>query len=224
MVPVSGAVSLVHLARVSAGHVAEQLLAGRWVEVASQGPTEDGAVAEGSAPKALRQVVEHAPMAFAVLAALAVAVVVVSRVRARRSLSKRVVFVALPTETFDPSAEEIVRFAGLLLRCRRGTRGLSSRRTDSVRLRLSSLPGGRLIQSVEGPRRAESVLRLGGYAEVDLRTPESIDLGALSAIATSGALAGDDDNDAEIRDRSPDRRSSAEQSSDDHHQDVAVAG
>jgi hypothetical protein len=65
---------------------------------------------------------------------------------------------------------------------------------------------------------------MGGYAEVDLRTPESIDLGALSSIATSGGLAGDDENDADVRDRSSDRRSPTEPSSDDHEQDVAVAG
>lgn len=44
-----------------------------------------------------------------------------------------------------------------------------------------------MIQSLEGPRRAESVLRMGGYAEVDLRLPETMDLGALSSIATAAS-------------------------------------
>jgi hypothetical protein len=137
------------------------------------------------------------------MATLVVGVALLRRVQARRALATRVVFAALPTESFDPSPEEIVRFALLLLRCRRSARGFSSRRTDSVRLKLSSLPGGRMIQSLEGPRRAESVLRMGGYAEVDLRLPETMDLGALSSIAT--AASHDEPEEAEesrSRDRS----------------------
>jgi hypothetical protein len=201
MVPIPGVVSLAHLALASAGQMAEHVAQGRQADEASQGPTGAVPTAGESAPKALRLVLENAPLAFAVVVAMVVTVAVLSRWRSRKALANRVVFVALPTESFDPSPEEIVRFAGLLLRCRRGTRGFSSRRTDSVRLRLSSLPGGRLIQSVEGPRRAESVLRMGGFAEVDLRSPETIDLEALSAIATTGALDEDDDKDKDDRDR-----------------------
>lgn len=178
-------VSVVARSLVSAGHVAASVPTSAAAGVVSEAQSASGEVpGEEGAPKALHQVLEYAPWAIAVMVTLVVGVAVLRRVQARRALASRVVFAALPTESFDPSPEEIVRFAFLLLRCRRSSRGFSSRRTDSVRLKLSSLPGGRMIQSLEGPRRAESVLRMGGYAEVDLRLPETMDLGALSSIAT----------------------------------------
>ncbi len=93
----------------------------------------------------------------------------------------------LPTETFDPCLEEISRFAGLLVRTRRSVRGSRSRRTDAVRLRLVSLPGGRMLELLEGPGRAESVLRLGGFTEVELRPPETMDLAALADVGVGSS-------------------------------------
>lgn len=194
-------VSVAARSLVSAGHAA------------ASAPASAGAAGQEGAPKALRQVLEYVPWAIAVMATLVVGVAVLRRVQARRALATRVVFAALPTESFDPSPEEIVRFAFLLLRCRRSARGFSSRRTDSVRLKLSSLPGGRMIQSLEGPRRAESVLRMGGYAEVDLRLPETMDLGALSSIAT--AASHDEPEEPAEESRSRDR------SAPEHDQDSA---
>jgi len=144
-----------------------------------------------SAPKALRFVVEHAVLLLAAVLAVAVVMAVLDWRRTRRALAKRVMFAALPTETFDPSMEEIIRFGGLLARTRRVAVG--SRKTDAVWLRLTSLPGGRMLQMVEGPPRAESVLRLGGYAEVDLRRPETIDTAAMSAVRVSAADSASDD-------------------------------
>ncbi len=60
-----------------------------------------------------------------------------------------------------------------------------------------------MIQSLEGPRRAESVLRMGGYAEVDLRLPETMDLGALSSIST--VASHDEPEEPEEESRSRDR-------------------
>ena len=147
--------------------------------------------AKDSAPKALHFVVEHAVLVLAAVLAVAVVMAALDWRRTRRALARRVVFAALPTETFDPSMEEIIRFGGLLARTRRVAVG--SRRTDAVWLRLTSLPGGRMLQMVEGPPRAESVLRLGGYAEVDLRRPETIDTAAMSAVRVSAADAASDD-------------------------------
>lgn len=166
-----------------------------------------------SAPKALDFVVEHAVVIAAAACAVAVVTAYLGHRRTRRALSRRVTFAALPTETFDPSMEEIVRFGGLLARTRRVAIG--SRKTDAVWIRLTSLPGGRMLQLVEGPPRAESVLRLGGFAEVDLRRPETIDTAALSAVhvnaadhdkAGSGDALTTDDDDVEdeaddLRDR-----------------------
>lgn len=143
-----------------------------------------------SAPKALDFVVEHAVLIAAAACAIAVVAAYLGYRRTRRALARRVTFAALPTETFDPSMEEIVRFGGLLARTRRVAIG--SRKTDAVWIRLTSLPGGRMLQLVEGPPRAESVLRLGGFAEVDLRRPETIDTAALSAVQVSAADGADE--------------------------------
>ena len=149
-----------------------------------------------SAPKALDFVVEHAVLIAAAMAVVAMAAGYLGYRRTRRALARRVTFAALPTETFDPSMEEIVRFGGLLARTRRVAIG--SRKTDAVWIRLTSLPGGRMLQLVEGPPRAESVLRLGGFAEVDLRRPETIDTAALSAVLVSAA-DGVDEGKAELK-------------------------
>ena len=187
MMALAELLSLAASSLVSAGYVAVAAPAFVAAGVAGQAQGASGELGQESAPKALDQVVAYAPWVIAVIVTLVVGVAVARRVQARRALATRVVFAALPTESFDPNPEEIVRFAFLLLRCRRSSRGFSSRRTDSVRLKLSSLPGGRMIQSLEGPRRAESVLRMGGFAEVDLRLPETMDLGALSSISTVAA-------------------------------------
>lgn len=163
----------------------------RWIRDAAGDALGAAREIRNSAPEALRFVVEHALLVMAAALAIAVVAAVLDHRRTRRALAKRVTFAALPTETFDPSIEEIIRFGGLLARTRRVAIG--SRRTDAVWLRLTSLPGGRMLQMVEGPPRAESVLRLGGYAEVDLRRPETIDAKAMSAVqvATDGAAPGE---------------------------------
>lgn len=163
----------------------------RWIRDRAGGVRRTALAMKDSAPEALRFVVEHAVALLAAVLAVAVAMAVLDWRRTRRALAKRVMFAALPTETFDPSMEEIIRFGGLLGRTRRVAVG--SRKTDAVWLRLTSLPGGRMLQMVEGPPRAESVLRLGGYAEVDLRRPETIDTAAMSAVRVSAADGASDD-------------------------------
>lgn len=163
----------------------------QWIRDRAGGVRRTAVAAKDSAPKALHFVVEHAVLILAAVLAIAVVMAVLDWRRTRRALARRVVFAALPTETFDPSMEEIIRFGGLLARTRRVAVG--SRRTDAVWLRLTSLPGGRMLQMVEGPPRAESVLRLGGYAEVDLRRPETIDTAAMSAVRVSAADGASDD-------------------------------
>ena len=157
----------------------------RWLRDRTGGARRAALAMKDSAPEALRFVVEHAALVLAAAVAVAVAAMVLDWRRTRRALTKRVTFAALPTETFDPSMEEIVRFGGLLARTRRVAIG--SRKTDAVWIRLTSLPGGRMLQVVEGPPRAESVLRLGGFAEVDLRRPETIDTAAMSAVHVGAA-------------------------------------
>jgi hypothetical protein len=162
----------------------------RWIRDRAGDARRAAVALKDSAPKALRFMVEHAVLLLAAVLVVAVAAAVLDYRRTRRALARRVVFAALPTETFDPAMEEIVRFGGLLARTRRVAIG--SRKTDAVWVRLTSLPGGRMLQVVEGPPRAESVLRLGGFAEVDLRRPETIDTAAMSAVQVHAADHGDD--------------------------------
>lgn len=147
---------------------------------------------ESSAPKALRWGLEHA-VVFGVLAAVATMVTIAVRWwLTKRSLTRRVRYAMLPTETFDPSPEEIVRFASQLSRARRSVGSFGPRRSDSVRLHLVSAPGGRMLQLIEGPARAESVLRMGGLAEVELRPLDDVDVEALDALQLSPSAVEDE--------------------------------
>jgi hypothetical protein len=140
-----------------------------------------GRIAE-SAPQALRWSLEHAAEAGLAVGAMVGVTIVVRWLLTRRALIKRVRYAMLPTETFDPTSEEIVRFASQLSRARRSVGPLGSRCSDAVRLQLVSAPGGRMLQLIEGPARAESVLRIGGFAEVELRPLEDLDVDALGAL------------------------------------------
>jgi hypothetical protein len=127
-----------------------------------------------SAPKALRFLQARGGLIVLVLAALVVLAVVATRLQMRRELASRVKFAVIPTESFDPSAEEILRFAAGLSRTRRVVRRLGAGRTDAIRLRLVAVAGGRVVQLLEGPRRSLSILRNAGFDQVDLRPPEAV--------------------------------------------------
>lgn len=103
----------------------------------------------------------------------------------RRALraDRRVRLVLLPTETFDPRPEEVSRFSAQLSRARRTVLGSLDRPAQAVRIRLDSIANGQCVYRVEGSRRAESVLRLSGYAEVDVRPVEALEGAALAARA-----------------------------------------
>lgn len=148
---------------------------------------------ESSAPKALAWGLEHS-VRLAVL--VASATLVLSAVRwllTRRALSRRVRYAMLPTETFDPSPEEIVRSTSQLSRARRSLGPFGPRRCDAVRLKLVSAPGGRMLQLIEGPARAESVLRIGGFPEVELRPLETLDVESLDGLHLVASAVEDDD-------------------------------
>ena len=154
---------------------------------------------ERGAPKALHWGLEHA-VTLGVLAATAT--VVMSAVRwylTKRALARRVRYAMLPTETFDPSPEEIVRFTSQLSRARRSVGSFGPRRTDSVRLHLVSAPGGRMLQLIEGPVRAESVLRIGGFAEVELRPLDSLDVESLDALQLTASPVDDEGQEVDER-------------------------
>ncbi len=111
----------------------------------------------------------------AVVVAVVLAMMTWGRAKLRSSrLGQRSAVAMVPTRTFDPSLEEVLRFANQLVRTRPATRRLSPRSASAVRVRFMSIPGGGLVTEVEGPARSQSVVRLGCYAEVDLRPVEAL--------------------------------------------------
>jgi hypothetical protein len=126
------------------------------------------------------------------LAAIATAWVALCTLATRRALrpDRRVRLLALPTDTFDPTPEEVDRYAAQLARVRRTVRGRLDRPAHAVRLRLDSVAGGGCAYRIEGSAQAASILRLTGYAEVDLRPA-----GALDDIATPTPPAAPDGHD-----------------------------
>lgn len=107
----------------------------------------------------------------------------------RRALGRRgPVCQLLPTETFDPSTEEVVRFGGVLARVHRVSRALGARQATAVRIRLSS-EDGTLVYRLEGPARARSLLRSPGFAEVEALPIDDAD-GSTSAEATGRGMPG----------------------------------
>lgn len=150
---------------------------GRWFRTSAVSHQSVASGLTDSAPKALRFLQARGGLIVMVvlaLAALVVLAVVATRLKMRRELASRVSFAVIPTESFDPSAEEILRFAAGLSRTRRVVRRVGAGRTDAIRLRLVAVAGGQVVQLLEGPRRSLSILRNTGFDQVDLRPPESV--------------------------------------------------
>lgn len=101
------------------------------------------------------------------LIAVAVACVALRAARKRAMLRSRVRYAALPTLSFDPSAEEILRSAHALSRSRPVTSVLKPRSCQSIRIRLLTTSEGFTYQ-LEGPRFAESALRQSVMNQVEL--------------------------------------------------------
>ena len=99
-----------------------------------------------------------------------------------RALAGRQGLVLVPTESFDPNVEEILRFAAALAGCRAAR--LAPRWSRGVRVRLSSV-GGQLAYVVEGAPWLMPVLRSGAFAEVELRPVPT--LGAASVVGFGSA-------------------------------------
>ncbi len=113
----------------------------------------------------------------AVLAAVLVAVKLVRVRLVRRQLARRVGYDLLPSASFDPSPEDVARFAHQMARTRPAVAWLRPRRGASVRVRLHTDAEGRLSYQVSGPSSAGSVLRHQSYAQVELREAGTNDPG-----------------------------------------------
>ncbi len=106
---------------------------------------------------------------------LVVLVVVLRGVVHRRARRGRVTVALVPASTFDPSKEEILRFASQLARTHRVTaRTLQTAGDLAVRVQLISAGEGRMAHIVSGPRRAESILKTRGFGQVELVDPQQL--------------------------------------------------
>ncbi len=181
----------------SAGTLPESAANGplRWYESLSSGLKE-------TAPKALDFMGSHAAATLVVSTVVVVVVAITRWWWTRRGLAQRVRLVALPTESFEPEPEEVLRLATQLARTRRAVHRFAGRRSDAVRLRLVTVQGGRVVQVIEGPKRAEPVLRLGGYAEVELLPPETLEKATLVSVGPAGEEHGQqgEPDEAEVDD------------------------
>lgn len=107
-------------------------------------------------------------MAAAVLVVAALVVVVRARLTgAALRPGERVRFDVLPSDLFDPTVEEIDRYAAHLARTRRSVRKGTGKAAQAVRLRLDA-DGDSIRYRLEGHRRAASILSTAGYHDVDL--------------------------------------------------------
>jgi hypothetical protein len=89
----------------------------------------------------------------------------------RRALRERVRFLLIPTDTFDPPDEAVLRFASALGRVRRPVWGKLDGPASAIRVELDQDTEGQLRYSIELPARARAVLRtaVAPYGEVELR-------------------------------------------------------
>lgn len=89
-----------------------------------------------------------------------------------RGLEDRVSLEMIPSRRFDPSVDEVRRVADQLSRVRPAVHQGVPRSAAAVRVRLTSAGEGRVGMNLEGPKRAESVLRQAAYGEVQIRRVE----------------------------------------------------
>jgi hypothetical protein len=127
-----------------------------------------------SAPRSLLDLVSADRVVVVVAVLVGLVVVAVRVLVTRRTLGSRTGLVLLPSEDFDPSVEQVVRFAGQLARLRPTVRGWVDPRACALRVLIETDLAGRLRYSVEFPARSIGLLRtaLGTYEQVELRDPE----------------------------------------------------
>jgi hypothetical protein len=114
--------------------------------------------------------------AVVLIATTAAVMIAVSMIRHRKTtatLQDRAAYDLLPTNTFDPTPEDIHRFARIVQRTRLAASGWTPRHAAAVRIRMHTVEHGRLAYRVEGSRRAAAALGQQAFAGVELRaTPD----------------------------------------------------
>ncbi len=126
------------------------------------------------APASLLDLVLAHPLAVVALVLAGSSMAAARLMLTRRTLRSRVRLQVLPSETFDPTPEAVVRFVSQLARLRPVVGGWLDPRARALRVLIESDPAGRLRYVLEVPSQAQALLRtaLGAYDQIDLRAPD----------------------------------------------------
>lgn len=122
---------------------------------------------------------------------LAVLVAVRARGLVRDARQDRVRVAMIPTSSFDPSPEEVVRWAAQLARTNRVTGRAAPDGARMVRVSFVSVGEGGMVQTVSGPGRAESLLRQPGLSEVEQVDWDRVGERIGTAVPVSAEQSGD---------------------------------
>lgn len=148
------------------------LLPETWVTRGAS-PTSLDVTEKMGAPKALLMVaLERATWIAVTTTLLLIAVALLRRRSEQRSLTGRVTYELLPTDSFEPSAQAVLRLAAQLSRVRPAV-SLAPRRSCSLRVTVATGSDGLVHHRISGPAKAASVLRLASYSQVELRRLEA---------------------------------------------------
>lgn len=125
------------------------------------------------------------------VAALGLSLLLARVLATRRTLRSRSSLVVVPADQFDPSAEQVMRFASQLTRTRRSVRGWLDPAASAIRVRLESDTDGQLAYLLELPSRSLPLLRsaLRTYEGLELRDPAGVVPDSSSPAAGSAVRA-----------------------------------
>lgn len=120
------------------------------------------------APKVLRLISSWTPPILMALAALATAILLIRGVVAHRARSKRLTVALVPSSDFDPTVEDIHRFASELARSQPvAMRRFLPSSVRTTRLRFSHAGSGQMVHELTVPHRSRSVVTKAPLHSVD---------------------------------------------------------
>jgi len=108
-------------------------------------------------------------VALGVVVVVAIAIVLVRVLRKQPPVG----YAMVPAKDFDPSMEDVRRFAAGLLEARSAV-GWRTKTRRMVRLAIVSDPEGDIVHLLSSSPRSRSVLERVGYSGCDLRTPDDV--------------------------------------------------
>jgi hypothetical protein len=116
-----------------------------------------------------------APVVAGIAAVLGCLVLVRAMVM-RRALRSRAEIALVPADEFDPSPDQVLRFAAQLSRSRRRVLGWLELRASAIRITLTADREGRLAYLLGSPSQATSLVRsaLRGFEGIELRDPANV--------------------------------------------------